>query len=125
MVWRLNWPRAMVRATRSVAKLSLGLATCALAPVAHAQSSDGSFGTAVLLLFVFGLGCYFLPTIIALSRGKANGTGGVFFVNLALGWTVVGWFVSFIWACSGQTKQQIMREEQRHSELMATLKAKD
>jgi hypothetical protein len=25
-------------------------------------------------------------------RGKAHGTGGVFFVNLLLGWTVVGWF---------------------------------
>jgi hypothetical protein len=123
MVWRLNRPSAMGRTTRSTATLSPGLAICALATDAHAQSADSS--GAFLLIIVVGLFCYFLPTIIALSRGKANGTGGVFFVNLLLGWSVVGWFVSFIWACSGQTKQQLRREEQRHSELMATLKAKD
>ena len=26
--------------------------------------------------------CYFLPTFVAAMRGKADGTGGVFFVNL-------------------------------------------
>ena len=34
-------------------------------------------------------------------RGKADGTGGVVFVNALLGWTLIGWLVSFIWACSG------------------------
>jgi hypothetical protein len=92
---------------------------------AHAQGSGGDASGTFLLLLVLALACYFLPTLIALSRGKANGTGGVFFVNLALGWTVVGWFVSFIWACSGQTKGQIRLEEQRHRELMAALKTKD
>ncbi len=96
-----------------------------VAETAHAEASASDAGGVYLLLLVIGLASYFLPTIIAMSRGKANGTGGVFFVNLALGWTVVGWFVSFIWACSGQTKGQIEREEQRHSEMMAALKTKD
>jgi len=43
---------------------------------------------------------YFFPTIRAGFLGKANGTGGVFLVNLLLGWTLIGWLVSFIWACS-------------------------
>jgi len=40
---------------------------------------------------------YFLPTILA--RHKADFMG-VFLVNLFLGWTVIGWFVALIWACS-------------------------
>jgi heme/copper-type cytochrome/quinol oxidase subunit 2 len=91
---------------------------------AHAGASEDDSSGAILLLLVIGLACYFLPTIIAMSRGKANGTGGVFFVSLALGWTVIGWFVSFIWACSGQTNSQVRREEERHRELMSAMKAK-
>lgn len=94
-----------------------------IAGPALAASDEASGGFVLLLLL--GVGCYFLPTIIAMSRGKANGTGGVFFVNLILGWTVVGWFVSFIWACSGLTTGQVRREEQRHVELMSALKTKD
>lgn len=48
-----------------------------------------------LILLLLALACYFLPTIVATMRGKAHGTGGVFFVNLLLGWAVVGWFVAF------------------------------
>ena len=72
-----------------------------------------------LILIGIALACYFLPTIVACMRGKANGTGGVFFVNLLLGWTVVGWFVSFIWACSGTTEADKRREQERHEELLA------
>lgn len=108
-----------------IQRLSLGTGLSILVDVAHAQTSGGDGGGALLLLLVVGLVCYFLPTIIAMTRGKANGTGGVFFLNLALGWTVVGWFVSFIWACSGQTKGHVRREEERHRELMTALKTKD
>lgn len=40
---------------------------------------------------------YFLPTIIA--RDKLD-VMGIFLVNLFFGWTVIGWFVALIWACS-------------------------
>jgi hypothetical protein len=79
-----------------------------------------SDGTPILLI-LFGLACYFLPTIIAACRDKANGTGGVFFVNLLLGWTLLGWLVAFIWACSGTTMADKRREERRHRELLAAL----
>ena len=40
---------------------------------------------------------YFLPTI--LGRHKSD-VMGIFLVNLLVGWTVIGWFVALIWACS-------------------------
>lgn len=50
--------------------------------------------------FLFCLGLYFLPTIIAALRHTHN-TGGVLLVNLFFGWTVIGWFVALLMAvCS-------------------------
>jgi hypothetical protein len=40
---------------------------------------------------------YFLPTII--GRHKAD-VMGIFLVNFLFGWTVIGWFIALIWACS-------------------------
>jgi hypothetical protein len=42
---------------------------------------------------------YFLPTILA--RHKADFMG-IFLVNLLAGWTVIGWFIALIWACSAE-----------------------
>jgi hypothetical protein len=56
------------------------------------------FGPAeiVLVLLVFVVP-YFIPTIIAATRHKQN-TGAIFALNLFLGWTVIGWVVSLVWA---------------------------
>lgn len=40
---------------------------------------------------------YFLPTIIANTRGHQN-TGGVFLINLLLGWSVIGWVIALVMA---------------------------
>jgi hypothetical protein len=40
---------------------------------------------------------YFLPAIIGRDRCDAT---GIFLLNLFLGWTVVGWVIALIWACS-------------------------
>jgi hypothetical protein len=42
---------------------------------------------------------YFLPTILA--RHKAD-LMGIFLVNLLFGWTVIGWMIALIWACSAE-----------------------
>lgn len=42
---------------------------------------------------------YFLPTILA--RHKADFIA-IFLVNLLAGWTVIGWFIALIWACSAE-----------------------
>ena len=67
--------------------------------------------TVAVILALAALG-YFLPTCVSLIRGKAQ--SGVFILNLVLGWTVVGWFVALIWACSGCTIWSKRRERQRH-----------
>ena len=41
---------------------------------------------------------YFLPWAIAASRGRPN-TGGVFLVNLLVGWTLIGWIAALVMAC--------------------------
>lgn len=79
--------------------------------------------TGAVILLVVAFCVYFLPTLIAGGRGKANGEGGVFLVNLLLGWTVLGWFVAFIWACSGETRRDVERREEQHNELIAALRA--
>ena len=56
------------------------------------------FGLASWVLFVI-LVPYFLPTIIAILRQKTN-TGAIFALNFFLGWSLIGWVVSLIWALS-------------------------
>ena len=50
----------------------------------------------LVLIFVFLL-FYFLPTIVASSRKRHN-TGAIFVLNLFLGWSLIGWVVSLVWA---------------------------
>ena len=40
---------------------------------------------------------YFLPSIIGHRKQAFT---GIFLVNLLLGWTVIGWIVALIWACT-------------------------
>lgn len=47
--------------------------------------------------FGFPFVMYFLPSIIALVRGKRDITA-IILLNLFLGWTVIGWVVALIWA---------------------------
>lgn len=63
------------------------------------------------LLFFFGLASglffillvpYFLPTIIAIIRQKSN-TGAIFALNFFLGWSLIGWVVSLVWALSSDS----------------------
>jgi len=49
---------------------------------------------------------YFLPTIIAFARKKDN-AGGVFALNLFLGWTFIGWIASLIWALSSNNRPTV------------------
>lgn len=48
------------------------------------------------LLLALLLGVYFLPTVIAL-RERPQEVLSIFLFNLALGWTVVGWFLALAW----------------------------
>jgi len=52
-----------------------------------------------MLFLIFLMALYFLPTII--GRDKRD-VMGIFIVNLLFGWTVIGWFVALIWACTAE-----------------------
>jgi hypothetical protein len=43
-----------------------------------------------------GIALYLVPTCIGMGKKNA---GGIFVVNLLLGWSLVGWLAAFIWAC--------------------------
>ena len=51
---------------------------------------------------------YFLPTIVALSRGHLSALA-IFFLNLFFGWSLIGWLVAFIWSCTGNTAANYYR----------------
>jgi hypothetical protein len=48
---------------------------------------------------LFGIALYLLPTIVAVARGKRN-ILGIVLVNLLLGWTLIGWIIALVWACT-------------------------
>ena len=54
-----------------------------------------------LMFVIAGFALYFLPTLIASSRASRS-QGGVFVLNLLLGWTFIGWFVALIWAVTSE-----------------------
>jgi hypothetical protein len=51
-----------------------------------------------VVLTVFTLG-YFLPWMVAALRGKSN-AWAIFWLNLLLGWTVLGWIAALVLACT-------------------------
>ena len=52
-----------------------------------------------MLHLIFAVLLYFLPTIIGRHKRDA---AGIFLVNLLFGWTVIGWVIALIWACTGE-----------------------
>lgn len=59
----------------------------------------GTAGGLVLLvlLLVLAVFFYFVPTIVAIRRRHRNRMA-VLVLNLALGWTLLGWVVALVWA---------------------------
>lgn len=60
----------------------------------NAPSAAAGAGIAVVITAAC-LGMYFLPSII--GRKKRN-RGAIFALNFFLGWSVIGWIVSLVWA---------------------------
>jgi hypothetical protein len=48
---------------------------------------------------------YFLPSIIGHNKHNA---AAIFLLNLLLGWTVVGWFVAMVWACTADVRAPVV-----------------
>jgi cytochrome c biogenesis protein CcdA len=54
------------------------------------------FGVVLILL---GVAIYFIPALIAYRRAHPNRVS-ITIVNIAFGWTLLGWIVALAWACS-------------------------
>jgi Superinfection immunity protein len=52
-----------------------------------------------MLALAFSVLLYFLPAILGRHKRDA---AGIFLVNLLLGWTIIGWIIALIWACSSE-----------------------
>jgi len=49
----------------------------------------------ILAILIFGV--YFLPTLIAFLRRHKNKLA-IFFLNILLGWTGIGWAIALVWS---------------------------
>ncbi|MBI1179134.1 MAG: superinfection immunity protein [Alphaproteobacteria bacterium] len=52
-------------------------------------------GALTLLLLI----AYFFPAMVAVARSHHNQLA-IFMLDLFLGWTVLGWVVALVWACT-------------------------
>lgn len=62
------------------------------------KSGKSIQATLAWLIALVTLG-YMLPWAIAATRGKSN-SGAIGLLNLLLGWTVIGWIVALVMACT-------------------------
>jgi len=51
----------------------------------------------MMTLVTLAILLYFLPTIIGHNKRHV---GAIFLLNFFLGWTIVGWLLALIWACT-------------------------
>lgn len=56
-----------------------------------------------LIWSIILIGGYFLPAIIA-NRRKHKNENPISILNLAFGWTIIGWFACLAWAYSDNVK---------------------
>lgn len=60
---------------------------------------------AAILILLFALAVYLIPTIIAFTRGHAS-KWGIGVLNIVLGWSLVFWVVALIWSLSNKGQSQ-------------------
>lgn len=52
-----------------------------------------------IIFLLLALTLYFMPTVIAWNRNHKN-LLPIFFVNLFLGWTLLGWIAALVWSAT-------------------------
>jgi len=59
-----------------------------------------------LILMLFVLPVYFVPTIIAAIR-KTKNLVSIIILNLLAGWTFLGWVAAIVWAIIADKKAEV------------------
>lgn len=57
----------------------------------------------ILIAIVLAPFIYMGPAIVAFRRGHQK-RGAITFLNLLLGWTLIGWIGTFVWAVEGRVE---------------------
>jgi hypothetical protein len=58
-----------------------------------------------MTFLLFSTVLYFLPTIIGHNKRDVL---GIFLVNLLFGWTVIGWIIAMVWACTAEAQPRVL-----------------
>jgi hypothetical protein len=53
----------------------------------------------VLIFLIFSTVIYLIPTMIAIKRKKRDRINIIWF-NVIIGWTIIGWIITLVWALS-------------------------
>jgi len=61
------------------------------------NSTAAGAGGGLMVIIVIVIACYLIPTIIGVLRHHKD-LPAIAVVNILFGWSVVGWFISFIWS---------------------------
>lgn len=68
---------------------------------------DGGSLILGFIILIFLVAIYFLPAIIAYRR-NAKAKLGIAILNVALGWSGLGWLGALIWAVVGEKENQVL-----------------
>jgi Superinfection immunity protein len=72
-----------------------------------AFAAAAGFLTIHLALIIGVIALYFIPVIIASGRHHST-TAGIGALNPLLGWTLIGWIISLVWAFSAPRKTHLV-----------------
>lgn len=69
--------------------------------IGMAKNTSAVAGPAYLILFLFGIALYLLPSGLALHRNCAA-AWWIVALNIVVGWTLFGWVIALGWAAAGK-----------------------
>lgn len=81
---------------------------------AGSAAAGGIIGLLVIVAWVVGTVIYFIPTFIAFRRNKSNKIA-ILALNFFLGWSLVGWVVSLVWALSNEAPANLSQVVVHHT----------
>jgi len=92
----------------------VGLIACAIAVVAlgFARNDADLLAPLHFALFVLAALLYLLPTGLAMYR-DCKATLWIVLLNILLGWTIFGWFISLGWAAAGKMRPPVPSSDRR------------
>ena len=81
----------------------------------------------VILLGILLVLFYFIPAFVANEKNHPQASA-ITILNLFLGWTLLGWVIALVWACSKQEPQKVVIQNEKTSltdELVKLAELKD